>query len=105
MLFLPYLALYLLCGCLIIRFLLPGQRPLYRLWTGFCLGVLLMMWLPALLAFALAFSVTGHLLALIPLTLLTVCRLTCCGTKRQGSGCSPMRTPRTSGSSFGWRCR
>ncbi len=73
MLFLPYLAFYLLCGCLIVRFLLPGQRPLYRLWTGFCLGVLLMMWLPALLAFALAFSVTGHLLALIPLTLLTFC--------------------------------
>ena len=72
MLFLPYLVLYLLCGCLIIRFLLPGQRPLYRLWTGICLGVLLMMWLPALLAFVLAFSLRGHLLALIPLTLLTL---------------------------------
>ena len=71
MLFLPYLALYLFCGCVIIRMLLPGQRPLYRLWIGFCLGVLLMMWLPALMAFALAFSVKGHLLALIPLTLVT----------------------------------
>ena len=72
MLFLPYLALYLLCGYAIIRFLLPGKRPLYRLWLGLCLGLLLMMWLPALIAFVLAFSVTGHLLALIPLTLLTL---------------------------------
>ncbi len=71
MLILPYLTLYLLCGCAAVRWLLPGQRPLYRLWIGLCLGMLMMMWLPALVAFVLAFSVQGHMLALIPLSLIT----------------------------------
>lgn len=66
-----YLAAYIFCGLCIVRFLLPRQSVLTRVWLGASLGLLLMMWLPALMAFAAKFSVTGHLLALIPLTGLT----------------------------------
>ena len=62
-----YLLVYLAGGCLIIRSLLPGKRAPARLWLGLTLGILLMMWLPALLAFAFRFSVKAHMLALIPL--------------------------------------
>ncbi len=67
-----YLAAYIFCGLCIVRFLLPRQSVLTRAWLGASLGLLLMMWLPALLAFAVKFSMTGHLLALIPLAGLTV---------------------------------
>lgn len=66
-----YLLLYLLCGLAIVRFLLPRCSVLTRVWLGLSLGLLLLMWLPALLAFAVNFTVTAHLLALIPLALLT----------------------------------
>ncbi len=72
MLFYPYLVLYLLCGVLSIRWLLPGLRVTVRLWLGSVLGLFYLMWLPALVAFALSFSLTGHLLALIPLAALTL---------------------------------
>jgi len=71
MLALLYLALYILCGLVIVRCLLPRQSVLTRIWLGTSLGLLLMMWLPALWAFAADFSWTAHLLALIPLALLT----------------------------------
>ena len=67
-----YLAAYIFGGLCIVRFLLPRQSVLTRAWLGASLGLLLMMWLPALLAFAMKFSVTGHLLALIPLAGITV---------------------------------
>jgi len=54
-----------------VRWLLPRRLPVVRVWLGISLGVLLMMWLPALMAFFVTFSVTGHLLSLIPLALLT----------------------------------
>ena len=66
-----YLAAYICCGLCMVRFLLPRQSVLTRVWMGTSLGLLLMMWLPALMAFAVQFSVTGHLLALIPLAGLT----------------------------------
>jgi len=66
-----YLAAYIFCGVAIVRFLLPRQSVLTRLWLGASCGLLLMMWLPALMAFAVKFSVAGHLLALIPLAGLT----------------------------------
>ena len=66
-----YLAVYILCGLFIVRCLLPRRSVLTRAWLGTSLGLLLMMWLPALMAFAVKFSVTGHLLALIPLAGLT----------------------------------
>ena len=71
MLMLPYLLCYLACGMLIVRWQLPRLRPLYRGWVGLSLGLLLMMWLPALIAFVDRFSLRGHLLALFPLALLT----------------------------------
>ncbi len=66
-----YFALYLLCGLCIVRWLLPRHTVLTRVWLGSALGLLLMMWLPALMAFFFRFSVKGHLLALLPLALLT----------------------------------
>lgn len=66
-----YLACYLCCGILMIRWLLPRHPALNRIWLGASLGLLLMMWLPALLAFALRFSLAAHLAALGLLLLLT----------------------------------
>ena len=43
----------------------------HRVWLGVSLGLLMMMWLPALIAFAVDFTWTAHLLALIPLAGLT----------------------------------
>ena len=68
-----FLLLYLLCGLAIVRFLLPSHKPLTRWWLGLSLGLFLLMWLPALAAFFLKFSRTGHYAALIPLVLLTGC--------------------------------
>ncbi len=47
-------------GCAITRLLLPRRRMLTRLYVGVSLGVLLMMWLPALWARALLFSAAAH---------------------------------------------
>ncbi|MGN0754586.1 MAG: hypothetical protein ACI4ME_09005 [Aristaeellaceae bacterium] len=66
-----YLAAYILGGLAIVRFLLPRRSVLTRVWLGLSCGLLLMMWLPAMMAFAVKFSVTGHLLALIPLAGIT----------------------------------
>lgn len=66
-----YLVAYLACGVLIVRFLLPRLPVLNRVWIGLSLGILLMMWLPALLAFPLTFGRTAHWLALLPLAGLT----------------------------------
>ena len=77
-----FLAVYILCGLCIVHFLLPRQSVLTRAWLGASLGLLLMMWLPALLAFAVDFTVKAHLLALIPLAGLT-------------SGCYFLRDKRT----------
>ena len=66
-----YLLAYLLGGCVITRALLPRQRLPVRVWLGTALGILLMMWLPALLAFAFDFTVKAHLTALLPLAALT----------------------------------
>ncbi|NLC31906.1 MAG: hypothetical protein GX781_01240, partial [Clostridiales bacterium] len=71
MLFYPYLALYLLGGIWSIRWLLPGQKPLIRIWLGCVLGLFYLMWLPALVAFVYSFSLAGHIIALAPLLLLS----------------------------------
>lgn len=65
------LVLYLVCGITIVRFLLPRHSPLIRIWIGLCLGFLLMMWLPALCAFLLTFSMLAHYVSLLPLALIT----------------------------------
>lgn len=66
-----YLCCYLAAGCAVIRLLLPRHSPLNRLWLGCSLGLLLMMWLPALCAVPLRFSLEAHLAALLLLPLLT----------------------------------
>ncbi len=65
-----YLAVFLAAGVFIIRCLLPRHPFLNRIWLGLSLGLLLMMWLPALMAFALRFSIAAHLAALAPLAAL-----------------------------------
>ena len=66
-----YLLIYLACGVMIVRWLLPRHAPMARAWLGACLGLLMMMWLPALCAFALDFTWQAHAAALLPLAGLT----------------------------------
>ena len=66
-----YLLIYLACGVMIVRWLLPRHTPVARAWLGACLGLLMMMWLPALCAFALNFTWQAHAAALLPLAGLT----------------------------------
>ena len=58
-----YLMVFLAGGLVMVRLLLPGKSPLVRVWLGCALGVLLMMQLPALCAYALRFSVAAHVAA------------------------------------------
>ena len=69
MLSILYLACFLACGCAIVRCLLPRHPALNRLWLGCSLGLLLMMWLPALCALGLRFTMQAHFAALAPLAL------------------------------------
>ena len=64
-----YACLYLACGTVMVRWLLPQKSLLIRVWLGLCLGFLMLMWCPALGAFALGFTVQAHILALLPLAL------------------------------------
>jgi len=67
-----YLMVYLACGVMCVRFLLPRHPVLNRVWLGLCLGLLMLMWFPALIAFLVKFSLLAHGLALIPLALATL---------------------------------
>lgn len=68
------LLFFLLGGMLIVRFLLPGKNPLTRAWLGACLGVLLLMQLPALFARVFRFSIAAHIASVLALiALVTVC--------------------------------
>ncbi len=67
-----YLIVYLLCGAAIVQLLLPAHKSLTRWWLGLSLGLFLLMWLPALMAFVFRFSKTAHYFALIPLALITL---------------------------------
>ncbi len=66
--------LYLLAfgagGVCLTRLLLPRRKPVMRVYLGLGLGVLLMMWLPVLWAYAVRFSYAAHWLALGTLLLL-----------------------------------
>lgn len=70
MLAIAYFCLFELCGTGIIFLLLPRMRPVARVWLGLCLGLALMMWLPALCAFFCDFTLDAHLLAVALLFLL-----------------------------------
>jgi len=59
------------CGIISIRSLLPRRRVLDRIWLGMSLGLLEMIWLPALFAFLFSFGMTAHWLGLAAGTLTT----------------------------------
>ena len=65
-----YLLVFLAAGVGMIRLLLPRFRMIGRIYLGLCAGTLLCMWLPAVTAFAVGFTVGGHLAALGLLALL-----------------------------------
>ena len=68
-----YLLFFMAGGVIITRLLLPGMRPVKRGYIGVSLGVLLMMWLPVLWAYAFRFDFLSH--ALAAATLLGLCVL------------------------------
>lgn len=55
---------YLACGVVIADQLFSKKSALVRLWLGLCAGLMLLMWLPALFAFALDFTRLANLLGL-----------------------------------------
>ena len=67
-----YLVFFLICGMLITRYWLPGRRPPARWYVGASLGLLLMMWLPALWAYLIAYTVTALLLSVLTMGLLVM---------------------------------
>ena len=66
------LVLYLLCGVICARAILWDKSPLVRAWTGAAFGMLCFMWLPALFAFALRFTLSAEYCALAAMMLLTL---------------------------------
>ncbi len=60
-----YFSVYIAAGIFITRCLLPQKNVVVRVWLGSCLGILLLMWLPAIMAFMVAFSILGHIIALV----------------------------------------
>ncbi len=73
MLSILYLLFFLAGGVTITRLLLPRMRPVKRVYIGLSLGVLLVMWLPVLWAYAFCFDSLSHGLAAV--TLLGLCGL------------------------------
>ena len=65
-----YMAFFLLGGMFVTRHWLPRLRPLTRWYVGASLGLMLFMWLPALWANLIAFTVTAHLVATLSLFVL-----------------------------------
>lgn len=61
---------YLVSGLLAARAVLFDKSPLLRAWLGLSFGVLLFLWLPALAAFFVDFTVAAQNLALLALLLL-----------------------------------
>ncbi|MBP3541553.1 MAG: hypothetical protein J6K72_07060 [Clostridia bacterium] len=72
-----YLMLFLWGGVFLAWMLLPRVKPVLRVYLGVSLGVLLMMWLPVLWAYAVRFSFTAHWLAAGTLALLCVMGWVC----------------------------
>lgn len=55
---------FLFCGVVIADRIFADKAGVVRLWLGLCIGLMLMMWLPAAFAFLLGFTKTANLLAL-----------------------------------------
>ena len=64
------LAGFLTCGVVLADSLFSRHDRLIRLWLGLCGGLLLMMWLPALFAFFIDFTVTAQWFGLTTAALL-----------------------------------
>lgn len=60
-----YTAFFLAGGAAVARLLLPRLRPLVRGYIGLSLGVLMMMWLPALWACAFSYGFKAHIFACV----------------------------------------
>ena len=58
------LCAYLFCGVVIADCLFSNKSGLIRLWLGLCAGLMLLMWLPAALAFLMDFTLAAQLLGL-----------------------------------------
>ncbi|MBQ7487423.1 MAG: hypothetical protein IJT77_08020 [Clostridia bacterium] len=58
-----YTVYFALGGLMVIRKLFPEKKTLTRLWLGLSLGLLAEMWLPALAASFLRFSIQAHIAA------------------------------------------
>ena len=70
------LAGYLACGVAAADGLFRRRDRLIRIWLGLCAGLMLMMWLPALLAFFLRFTAAAQLLGLaVAAAIAALCRL------------------------------
>ena len=67
-----YLLFFLAGGIMIARFLLPGRRAVIRWYLGAAFGLMLLLWLPALWAYAVRFSILAHGLAAGTLGLLVL---------------------------------
>ena len=67
-----YVLFFLAGGLLISRYWLPRLRPLVRWYVGASVGLLLMLWLPVLWAYLIAFTLTAHLMAALTLCLLAM---------------------------------
>ncbi|MCL1964071.1 MAG: hypothetical protein FWF69_03300 [Firmicutes bacterium] len=65
------LLIYLAAGLFCARVILYDKPPLLRAWLGLSLGVLLLMWLPALAAFFVRFTPLAEGVALVLLALIT----------------------------------
>ncbi len=59
-----YMAAFALSGIMISRLLFSGKRPVLRLWLGLVIGLVMMIWLPALFSYILSFCLLSQLLAL-----------------------------------------
>ena len=56
-----YFLLFCYCGTLIMFCLFPKKGVIPKVWLGLSLGLVLMMWLPALFAFVMGFTTAAHL--------------------------------------------
>ena len=65
MLAIAYFILFILCGSIVTFSLFPGKTVVVRCWLGACLGIALMMWLPALFAIIWDFSYLSHVAAMV----------------------------------------
>lgn len=65
------LCAYQLCGYVLMACALPHQPWHIRTWLGSVLGLVLMMWMPALFAFPMQFTIPAHITALVVTVVVT----------------------------------